>query len=103
LGTAVRRAAAFLRRFVTNPAAVSARRSLAARAHRQAHRRADEAEGCFAIADISGYTHFVFGVGLDHAQDIIPDIMDTLVRALRPPLQRALQRAFGGQSLRSAH
>ena len=34
---------------------------------------------CFAIADISGYTHFVSGVELDHAQDIIADIMDTLV------------------------
>ena len=36
---------------------------------------------CFVIADISGYTHFVSGVELDHAQDIIADIMDTLVRA----------------------
>ena len=35
---------------------------------------------CFAIADISGYTRFVSGVELDHAQDIIADIMDTLVR-----------------------
>jgi hypothetical protein len=30
---------------------------------------------CFAIADISGYTHFVSGVELDHAQDIIADVM----------------------------
>jgi uncharacterized protein YndB with AHSA1/START domain len=43
----------------------------------------------FAIADISGYTHFVSGVELDHAQDIIADIMDTLVRALRPPFRLA--------------
>jgi len=42
---------------------------------------------CFVIADISGYTHFVSGVELDHAQDIIADIMDTLVRALRPPFR----------------
>ncbi len=40
---------------------------------------------CFAIADISGYTNFVSGVELDHAQDIIADVMDTLVKALRPP------------------
>jgi Protein of unknown function (DUF2652) len=46
-------------------------------------------EACFAIADISGYTHFVSGVELDHAQDIIADIMDTLVRALRPPFRLA--------------
>jgi hypothetical protein len=44
---------------------------------------------CFAIADISGYTHFVSGVELDHAQDIIADIMDTLVRAMRPPFRLA--------------
>ena len=44
---------------------------------------------CFVIADIFGYTHFVSGVELDHAQDIIADIMDTLVRALRPPFRLA--------------
>jgi hypothetical protein len=44
---------------------------------------------CFAIADISGCTHFVSGVELDHAQDIIADIMDTLVRAIRPPFRLA--------------
>ncbi len=44
---------------------------------------------CFVIADISGYTNFVAGVELDHAQDIIADIMDTLVRALRPPFRLA--------------
>jgi hypothetical protein len=46
-------------------------------------------KACFAIADISGYTHFVSGVELDHAQDIIADIMDTLVKALRPPFRLA--------------
>ncbi len=44
---------------------------------------------CFVIADISGYTNFVSGVELDHAQDIIADIMDTLVQALRPPFRLA--------------
>ena len=44
---------------------------------------------CFAIADISGYTNFVSGVELDHAQDIIADVMDTLVKALRPPFRLA--------------
>ena len=29
----------------------------------------------FAIADISGYTSFLAGVELDHAQDIIADFM----------------------------
>jgi uncharacterized protein YndB with AHSA1/START domain len=44
---------------------------------------------CFAIADISGYTNFISGVELDHAQDIIADIMDTLLRALRPTFRLA--------------
>ena len=44
---------------------------------------------CFAIAEISGYSRFVSGVELDHAQDIIADIMDALVRALRPPFRLA--------------
>ena len=34
----------------------------------------------FAIADISGYTNFLAGVELDHAQDIIADFMDTVVK-----------------------
>ena len=44
---------------------------------------------CFVIADISGYTNFISGVELDHGQDIIADIMDTLLRALRPTFRLA--------------
>src|SRR5271166_1232824 len=44
---------------------------------------------CFVIADISGYTSFLNGVELDHAQDIIADVMDTVLRALRPPFRLA--------------
>ena len=36
---------------------------------------------CFVIADISGYRSFLAGVELDHAQDIIADLMDTWSRA----------------------
>src|SRR5258708_17999388 len=43
----------------------------------------------FAIADISGYTSFLAGVELDHAQDIIADFMDSVVRGLRPPFRLA--------------
>ena len=43
----------------------------------------------FAIADISGYTNFLAGVELDHAQDIIADFMDTVVKGLRPPFRLA--------------
>src|SRR5436190_22883144 len=44
---------------------------------------------CFVIADISGYTSFLAGVELDHAHDIIADVMDTAVRCLRPPFRLA--------------
>jgi len=44
---------------------------------------------CFVIADISGYTNFLAGVELDHAQDIIADVMDTIVKCLRPPFRLA--------------
>src|ERR1700722_14670754 len=44
---------------------------------------------CFVIPHISPSPPFVSGVELDHAQDIIADIMDTLVRALRPPFRLA--------------
>lgn len=44
---------------------------------------------CFLIADISGYTSFLAGVELDHAQDIIADLLDTVVRRLRPPFRLA--------------
>lgn len=44
---------------------------------------------CFLIADISGYTSFLADVELDHAHDIIADLMDTVVRRLRPPFRLA--------------
>jgi uncharacterized protein YndB with AHSA1/START domain len=44
---------------------------------------------CFVIADISGYTGFLAGVELDHAQDIIADVMDTVLKCLRPPFRLA--------------
>jgi Protein of unknown function (DUF2652)/Polyketide cyclase / dehydrase and lipid transport len=43
----------------------------------------------FVIADISGYTSFLAGVELDHAQDIVADFMDTVVKALRPRFRLA--------------
>jgi uncharacterized protein YndB with AHSA1/START domain len=44
---------------------------------------------CFLIGDISGYTSFLAGVELDHAQDIIADLMNTVVKCLRPPFRLA--------------
>lgn len=39
---------------------------------------------CLLIADISGYTDYLQGVELDHAQDVIADLMSALVNPLRP-------------------
>ena len=38
---------------------------------------------CFLIADISGYTRYLAGVELDHAQDILADLIGAVVSALR--------------------
>ncbi len=38
----------------------------------------------FLIADISGYTAYLAGVELDHSQDILSDLLSTIVTALRP-------------------
>jgi Protein of unknown function (DUF2652)/Polyketide cyclase / dehydrase and lipid transport len=44
---------------------------------------------CLLLADISGYTGYLAGVELDHAQDILADLMSTIVSALRPGFRLA--------------
>ena len=44
---------------------------------------------CFLIADISGYTGYLADVELDHAQDILADLIGTVVSALRPTFKLA--------------
>ena len=39
---------------------------------------------CFLIADISGYTGYLADVELDHAEDILSDLLRVTVAALRP-------------------
>jgi uncharacterized protein YndB with AHSA1/START domain len=41
------------------------------------------------IADISGYTSYLAGVELDHAQDILADLVGTVVTSLRPTFRLA--------------
>ena len=45
--------------------------------------------GYFLIADISGYTEFLAGSELEHAQGIMHSLMTTLVEAIAPPLKLA--------------
>ncbi len=44
---------------------------------------------CFLIADISGYTGYLVDVELDHAQDILADLIGAVVTALRPSFRLA--------------
>ena len=44
---------------------------------------------CLLIADISGYTGYLSGVELDHAQDILADLIGTIVGSLRPAFRLA--------------
>jgi len=44
---------------------------------------------CLVIADISGYTSFLAGAELDHAQDILADLVSTVVTNVRPMFRLA--------------
>jgi uncharacterized protein YndB with AHSA1/START domain len=44
---------------------------------------------CFLIADISGYTGYLADVELEHAQDILADLIGSVVTALRPNFRLA--------------
>lgn len=44
---------------------------------------------CLLIADISGYTGYLSGVELNHAEDILADLMGTIVSSLRPGFRLA--------------
>ena len=43
----------------------------------------------FLIADISGYTGYLAGVELEHAQDILADLLGSIVSSLRPAFRLA--------------
>ena len=45
---------------------------------------ADTTQATLIIADISGYTEYLAGVELEHAHDILADLMTTVVKALKP-------------------
>jgi uncharacterized protein YndB with AHSA1/START domain len=45
--------------------------------------------GCLVLADIGGYTRYLTGVELEHSQDILADLMNTVVRTLGAVLRLA--------------
>lgn len=40
--------------------------------------------GCLLLADISGYTDYLQSTELEHAQDVLADLLETLVNTLQP-------------------
>ncbi len=44
---------------------------------------------CLLIADISGYAEYLAGVEIDHAQDVLADLISTVVTSLRPTFRLA--------------
>ena len=45
--------------------------------------------GCLALADITGYTKYVSGVELEHSQDVLADLLGTVVTQMRGLLHLA--------------
>lgn len=50
-------------------------------------RQASAERGCLLIADISGYTEYLLGTELEHAQEVLADLIDTVLRRLQPVLR----------------
>ncbi len=44
---------------------------------------------CFVIADISGYTSYLVGTELDHAQDVLADLLEVVIGRFQPVLRLA--------------
>jgi class 3 adenylate cyclase len=73
--------------------AVSIRLVMAIKVRHNRHEMLDDSFGaglqpaddvCLLIADISGYTAYLSGTELEHAQDVISDFIDNVVGALEP-------------------
>jgi Protein of unknown function (DUF2652) len=43
--------------------------------------------GSLVLTDISGYTSYLLGTELEHAQDVLADLMDVVTSSLQPPLR----------------
>jgi hypothetical protein len=53
---------------------------------------------CLVIADISGYTGYLAGVELDHAQDILADLTDAVAAAPEPELPVSAGRKLAARA-----
>ena len=44
-------------------------------------------EGCLLLADITGYTAYLQGTELEHAQDVLADLLETIMAGIEPPFE----------------
>ena len=44
-------------------------------------------EGCLLLADITGYTAYLQGTELEHAQDVLADLLETIIAWIEPPFE----------------
>jgi len=44
-------------------------------------------EGCLLLADITGYTAYLQGTELEHAQDVLADLLETIISGVEPPFE----------------
>ena len=42
-------------------------------------------QGCLLLADISGYSSYLQGTELEHAHDVLADLLETIVAGIEPP------------------
>ena len=57
--------------------------------------------GCLLLADISGYTEYMGGTELMHAQDVVADLLETIVGSIEPTFQ--LSKLEGDAAFAYAH
>jgi hypothetical protein len=43
--------------------------------------------GCLLLADITGYTSYLQGTELEHAQDVLADLLETIIAGVEPPFE----------------
>ena len=46
-------------------------------------------EGCLLLADVTGYTAYLQGTELEHAQDVLADLLETIIAGIEPPFEVA--------------
>ncbi len=44
-------------------------------------------EGCLLLADITGYTAYLQGTEIEHAEDVLADLLETIISGVEPPFE----------------